>query len=111
MAIVSGSHRDGKPAAKKRLRQAPGKVIHKEPGFYIKNQFEGDDEARKVLSDIHQLYQVESDKLWRSYRHRKKDRERRRAEALANPPEKKDVVLRFWKLDMEKRQQQQNHSR
>ena len=68
---------------------------------YVVQQGDPDDPAPDsailtMLDDLHAFYRDEGERLIESYEARKRAREARRAELLANPPKPKDVKVHFW---------------
>lgn len=63
----------------------------------VEGEVEG--KGAKVLERLHALYRNEGARLEASHLARQQERERMRAEYLANPPVPEDVTINFWKRD------------
>ena len=69
---------------------------------YFLTEYQGDEQAsRTLLKDLHDLYQVEWRNLRWAYEERMKNQAIQEAELAANPPQPKDVTIRFWKRDVQ----------
>ena len=69
---------------------------------YFLTEHQGDEQAsRTLLKDLHDLYEVEWRNLQSAYEERMRNQAIKEAELAANPPQPKDVTIRFWKRDVQ----------
>lgn len=80
-------------------------VVHPElpltgtPEFVVTQGDASDELALAPIAGLHELYRLESDKLYAQYEARKKAQKEHEAWVRAHPPEPKDVLIRVWKTE------------
>lgn len=66
------------------------------PAYVVTEGDTADEEGLAIMDGLHHLYANEKDRLAAAYEAREKARIEREAYLKANPPQPKDVTLRFW---------------
>ncbi len=69
------------------------------PAFVVTEENVSDREAMAVIEGMHDLYQIEGERMAAAYHSRTQAYEERKAFLLANPPQPEDVTITFWKRE------------
>lgn len=69
------------------------------PVYMLTEGDESDAKAMELMDVLHDLYEAENERLVAAYQGREIARKEREAFLKANPPQPKDVVLRYWRKE------------
>ncbi|WP_367872870.1 hypothetical protein [Luteolibacter sp. Populi] len=69
------------------------------PAFVLAEGDSSNQEAMRIIDDMHELYRVEGLRMAQAYEGRTRAQVERLAFLLANPPQPKDVTIHYWKRE------------
>lgn len=75
----------------------------KGPHYLVTQEGSGSETALEFLEVIHDLYAAEEKSLKQAFRKREQQRKERAEELLRSPPKPKDIEIRFWNNDVNKK--------
>ena len=94
--MLKRSERLGLPYTPPKIPEIPELAIAG-PKYVMIGGEDSDSRALAFISGLHDLYQVEGERLEVAFQARLKAHEERKAYLLANPPVPEDVTVNFWK--------------